>query len=724
MSSDAIDCLQSYCGILNIPFGPTGATGPTGPGETGATGPTLVFPLASLLYQTTGITGSTDFYISSTTFVGNAVNARLAQVSSISLQVQQYTPSSLWISTQGLYYESTTILLETPGPTGFTGTSDTFWSQTETIPILPTEGGTLTFTCGIGLAFNVGNTVLVRQVGTPATRFTGIITSYISNTGSITLSALRGVTGTFGTAVYEVFLGGLYGATGPTGLMGVGPTGATGEQGPTGVGTTGATGLPGSFGNTGEQGPTGETGFMGPTGPAAPAGLSGFTGATGPAGSGGGGSVGETGPAGPAGPFQAGGSSVLTEVLTSSGAINPSTNITFISSGTTFTLGAAPDTFQKTILCGKSFQNLSIGPGTTCNCFAVAPDGSVYAGFSGIFVAAGGIAVNYIARWDGSAWNALGTGLNGNCLAIAISSTGLVYAGGAFTTAGGTTVNRIAVWNGSIWTALGSGLGGNCNGIAVASSGIVYVTGAFTTANNTALPANRIASWNGVAWSALSGGLGSTGNTVVVGTDGLVYVGGIFTTVNGAVVTANRIATWNGSTWGTLGTGFNNAVTKLFVGYDELLYIVGAFTTVDGKPSRSFARWNGISLQSLGTFVTTTINDVLSDNTGSIYVTGSITRAGNIHADRIARLTNGQWIPIYGLNNTGNAVVIQSTQELLYVGGAFTFAMQPSTSGVTAYPLPVSIQMTGTPSTIYMANYGSSVELQYISSQWKITNSY
>src|SRR5258708_38631056 len=48
----------------------------------------------------------------------------------------------------------------------------------------------------------------------------------------------------------------------------------------------------------------------------------------------------------------------------------------------------------------------------------------------------GGVAANYIARWNGNSWSALGSGMDSVVLALAGSSSD-VYAGGSFTTAGG-----------------------------------------------------------------------------------------------------------------------------------------------------------------------------------------------------------------------------------------------------------------------------------------------
>src|SRR2546426_1145573 len=54
------------------------------------------------------------------------------------------------------------------------------------------------------------------------------------------------------------------------------------------------------------------------------------------------------------------------------------------------------------------------------------PGNEVYAG--GYFTNAGGIAADYIAKWDGSSWTALGSGMNGAVFALAVLG-GDVYAG-------------------------------------------------------------------------------------------------------------------------------------------------------------------------------------------------------------------------------------------------------------------------------------------------------
>ena len=49
---------------------------------------------------------------------------------------------------------------------------------------------------------------------------------------------------------------------------------------------------------------------------------------------------------------------------------------------------------------------------------------------------AGSVPVNYVAKWDGTAWSALGSGVNGTVISLAADQAGRLYAGGVLTAAG------------------------------------------------------------------------------------------------------------------------------------------------------------------------------------------------------------------------------------------------------------------------------------------------
>jgi hypothetical protein len=77
--------------------------------------------------------------------------------------------------------------------------------------------------------------------------------------------------------------------------------------------------------------------------------------------------------------------------------------------------------------------------------YSLSASGSgLYAG--GYFTTAGGVAANYIARWDGTEWSPLSSGMNESVHAVAVLGSSF-YAGGMFTTAGGKQSLHIGRWS-------------------------------------------------------------------------------------------------------------------------------------------------------------------------------------------------------------------------------------------------------------------------------------
>lgn len=189
----------------------------------------------------------------------------------------------------------------------------------------------------------------------------------------------------------------------------------------------------------------------------------------------------------------------------------------------------------------------------------------VYAG--GTFTNAGGVAVNRIAKWDGSTWSPLGGGVNNRVRDIAVHLD-KVYVGGSFTTAGSISANRVAVWNGSSWSALGSGVDGTVYAVAVDNDD-VYVGGDFEYAGG--VKANNIAVFNMATqtWSNMGNGVVySSDYFLIPGTtigweDAIVYdilirgsnifVGGGFNKAGSD--SAHRVAYWDGSSWNQMHAG-------------------------------------------------------------------------------------------------------------------------------------------------------------------------
>jgi hypothetical protein len=210
---------------------------------------------------------------------------------------------------------------------------------------------------------------------------------------------------------------------------------------------------------------------------------------------------------------------------------------------------------------------------------------TVYSGqtiASGDFTTAGGVACNYIARWDGSAWQPLGSGVGGQVYALAVY-TGELIAGGSFTTAGGVACDHIARWDGSVWQPLGAGVSQQVNALAVYGDALI-VGGGFESAGGA--PGEHIARWDGGAWQPL--GSGTDGEVLALTVyRGKLIVGGNFTSAGGEP--CSYIATWNGSVWQPTGAGMNQYPYGLAV-YDDELIAGGHFTAAGDQVSQAWAR--------------------------------------------------------------------------------------------------------------------------------------
>lgn len=236
----------------------------------------------------------------------------------------------------------------------------------------------------------------------------------------------------------------------------------------------------------------------------------------------------------------------------------------------------------------------AMGSGTSGQVYAVAPlvtnsttmAHDVYVG--GSFTSASGVIdTNFIARWDGTNWNALGTGMNSTVTVILPVSSNEVYAGGYFTTAGGVSANRIARWTGTTWQALGGGLSAQPDALRKVG-GFLYAGGAFPGA---------ISKWTGSSWVSVGPGLNSYVSTLAeyeFGGAARLVAGGNFTNASSNPA-ANYIAYFDGTNWNPIGQGFNGSVRSLVVFRNEL-FAVGAFT-MSGSTSlpSGMAKWNGSS---------------------------------------------------------------------------------------------------------------------------------
>ncbi|MFH1652786.1 MAG: FN3 associated domain-containing protein [Pseudomonadota bacterium] len=279
----------------------------------------------------------------------------------------------------------------------------------------------------------------------------------------------------------------------------------------------------------------------------------------------------------------------------------------------------------------------------------------LYAG--GDFLKIGHIAVDHIARWDGTTWNKLATtamqkdGVDGTVFALAMDNSNHLYVGGFFNNAGGKPAENIAMWDGLQWSALGQGVNGKVHDIAIDSKGMVYAVGEFKLAGGKG--ADLIAQWNPDTkqWSSLPGLINlNNGCALAIDKNDTLYVGLCDLPISSSG--KKGVAKWDGNSWNMVGNEFNASVYGLKIINDEL-YAGSRFSKAGDYATRSIEKWDGhkwvgvginrsvFSIQ--GSKLTVlgqpsqmtleslqgNVSAIASDALGSIYIVGDFSQLGN-----------------------------------------------------------------------------------------------
>jgi hypothetical protein len=267
------------------------------------------------------------------------------------------------------------------------------------------------------------------------------------------------------------------------------------------------------------------------------------------------------------------------------------------------------------------------------------PNGDVVAG--GAFATIGGAPIPGLARWNGSAWSSLGTGLgfgggnNAAVLSMHVAANGDLYVAGLFDAAGGVAVDSVARWNGSQWSAVGGGLGSAfVTAVTSSPTGEVYIAGQF--APGAVFPPGNIAVLSGSTWQ----GIGTADGTVrelIALPGGTLLAAGNFQNIDGQPV--GCIARWAGGMWAPFGglgtTGLVNSVRRLLPLPSGGLLAAGRFPT--DTDVASFAQWDGSSwrLSAEGPFEP---KDLAFDPSGEVLVAGSFRTIDGVASAYFARV--------------------------------------------------------------------------------------
>lgn len=308
----------------------------------------------------------------------------------------------------------------------------------------------------------------------------------------------------------------------------------------------------------------------------------------------------------------------------------------------------------------------------------------------GKFLSSGALALNYIARWDGTQWLAIGGGFDNEVDALALFGNDL-YAGGVFTVAGGVAAPRVARWDGVQWGPAGGGFDNKVLALGVSSiSGAprLYAGGLFASADGAI--AKRIAAWDGAAWSPLGSGITTPGGQSAVnviaevdlGGGPVLVAGGAFTVAGGQF--ASNIAAWDDATWTPMGSGLDGAVHALAVfddGSGPALYVGGAFDVAGGVQARRVARWDGASWSAVGGTgswgIGSTVRslEVFDEGAGPVLIAGGdFLKADDASVLRLAKWDGAQWSPALGGADARVSMLLADPNDpagRLYAGGVF-----------------------------------------------------
>lgn len=277
-----------------------------------------------------------------------------------------------------------------------------------------------------------------------------------------------------------------------------------------------------------------------------------------------------------------------------------------------------------------------------------------------------------------------------NVVDALVMSGNTIYIGGNFTNIGGTSNSRLAAVDknsGSVldWRPLPS----NRVRSLLLSGNTLYVGGDFTSIGG--VSRNRIAALTtgSIEPTTFNPNVNNSVYSMLIAGNNL-YFGGSFTTVSGTSRT--RVAAVNLQS-GSL-TPFNAAITSGTVSallvMDELLYIGGSFTNVSGMSHNRLAAVD--TSTGTATSWTPSISGTvwaLASASGILYVGGDFTTASGLTRNRIAAFDPISSTPLAWNPNFSDAVYtikvdINCSNEVLYVGGAFSSVAQRNFKNVTA----------------------------------------
>ncbi|MGA1249098.1 MAG: hypothetical protein ACO3YM_01235 [Candidatus Kapaibacteriota bacterium] len=219
----------------------------------------------------------------------------------------------------------------------------------------------------------------------------------------------------------------------------------------------------------------------------------------------------------------------------------------------------------------------------------------------------------------------------------------------------------------------------------------LHIGGQFRRLNSNTqniLQTGYVASWKNGIWNGLNGGMNAPLTALCVGPNNVLYASGSFTRCNDGQL--QGIASWNGSNWTAL-KGLSTGNINVLMSYENALYAAGIFDTIGNRAAASIARlvqgeWIplGIGLKNIDASKKSALPHVnaLAAFNGKLFVGGDFDSAGNIKARNIAYWDGKEWHGMgEGIQGEVDAITVLSNGNVIV---ASTIKM-----GTAIFPSPL-----------------------------------